>query len=295
MCLITAPKAHILRLRMNLSKPQPLLQSQRRERCRQGVVCPFPVKLKAFWLHLCPVYVTRHTETGMRSPGPSEWALSPCNEHNRLFAAGEPAEGSGGCRGHDGCDKGDVIPELLRPGRIPKTQGLPGDRDVLPNGTGVEWQGSGWVGGSWGLLLGQQQAWQKDTCSSRMAQHHVKEQQTTCLCTGLHASSGNGSFSNQCVSIKHRIWLCFHRVFMTEQAPHLLYYRAIPALFLTGTTVWKPLEAIFRALTYSVGTPAASGYQQYLTRQQRPMSPPQENETTVMLCEAAWGHQELEL
>lgn len=44
-----------------------------------------------------------------------------------------------------GCDKGGVIRELLRPGGIPKVQGLPGDRDVLPDGIGVEWQGSGWT------------------------------------------------------------------------------------------------------------------------------------------------------
>lgn len=83
-----------------------------------------------------------HTNQGLQNE-PCPLAMS-----TTLFAAGEPAEGSGGCRGHDGCDKGDVIPELLRPGRIPQTQGLPGDRDVLPNGTGVEWQGSGWVSGS---------------------------------------------------------------------------------------------------------------------------------------------------
>lgn len=44
--------------------------------------------------------------------------LASCNKHNS--AAGGPTEGSGGCRGHDGCDKGGVIWELLRPGRIPK-------------------------------------------------------------------------------------------------------------------------------------------------------------------------------
>lgn len=65
-----------------------------------------------------------------------------------MFAAGEPSEGSGGCRGDDGRDKGDITPELLRPGRIAKMQGVPGDRDVLPNGIGVEWQGSGWTSGS---------------------------------------------------------------------------------------------------------------------------------------------------
>lgn len=54
-----------------------------------------------------------------------------------------------------------------------------------------------------------------------------------CLCTGLCASQGNCNFSNQHVFIKdHRIWLCFYQVFMTEQAPHLLYSRPLLALFL---------------------------------------------------------------
>lgn len=143
-----------------------------------------------------------------------------------------------------GCDKGGVICELLRPGRIPKVQGLPGDWDVLPNGFGVEWQGRGWTSRSSGIPLGLHrlwglQAWQRDTCSGRMSQHHTKEQQTTSLSVGLHALQGNGSFSNQCV---FRIWLCFCCVFMIEQAPHL-YLRAIPAVFLRCLqfeSLWRP-------------------------------------------------------
>lgn len=153
----------------------PLVQSQKSERCLQGAVCPFASEVQSI-LTLSVPYAC-HTQRPVW--GHRAFRMTPC-----ALAMSTTLLAAGGLQGDDGCDKGDSSVNSWG------LAGFSGVRDVLPSGIGSEWQGSGWTGGSWALLLGLQglQAWQRDTCSSRMPQHHVKEQQTTCLGTGLHAS-----------------------------------------------------------------------------------------------------------
>lgn len=129
--------------------------------------------------------------------------------------------------------------------------------------------------------------WQGGTCLGRAPWHQVKD------------PLGNSYFYKRCVFIKKKIIIkkeklriCphFYQVFMTEQASHLLYSRALTAFL---CAVWKAAGEHFKALWLALWAllkhQATSGI---FTGQQRPLNPSQKTERTIMLCEPAWTHQE---
>lgn len=235
-----APKPPMQSPGMTLCKvPQPLLQWQKGDGHLQRAICAFLVQLKAFWLHLCPIYVTKPTERSVRLPGSPEWPPVPlqwawssvcCWGTNRGVWWPQGRWGLGQRKGHPwNAGAWQDSPDL----KSPRKQG---------EGCPPKWQ---WQGGGW-VCTGKPGVPGGVAGTAGLAKGHLLEQgavapgggiagygSLVCLCTGLHASQGNNSFSNQHIFIKeHRICLHFQQVFTTEQTPHLLYSRAILALLL---------------------------------------------------------------
>lgn len=111
--------------------------------------------------------------------------LSPCDDCNHPFAAEEQTKGFGGRRGHEGWDKGGVIPICWGSAGFPRPGVSQEAADGIFSQMALVWSWKEVTGAAGGKprapvgAVGAAGAWQRDTRSSRMLQHQVKESQAT--------------------------------------------------------------------------------------------------------------------